>query len=198
MGGLVGWAGAGALVVPDTSAAVAAQPAGMRKSAIKRPGQGGNAPNERELVVMEPEYKFTPPSVSIFLRVGIGGGASCHRPRFPPAGCQVPQTSQSAVSPPAFKKHLWNVLIGSQLPSGPKARLYTSLGPSPQVSGPTNNQGLKARSNPQSPVRGTFLPASAPQGIPALRLCVKKTVPRYSAPSPLPRIWVLIKIPAKI
>jgi hypothetical protein len=48
------------LVVPDTSAAVAAQPAGMRKSAIKRPGQGGNAPNERELVVMEPEYKFTP------------------------------------------------------------------------------------------------------------------------------------------
>ena len=35
-----------------------------------------------------------------------------------------------------LKKHLLNILIGSQLPSGPKARLYTSLGPSPQVPAP--------------------------------------------------------------
>ena len=48
---------------------------------------------------------------------------------------------------PVLKKHLRNILIGSQLRSGPKARLYTSLGPSPQVPCPKNNQGLKARSN---------------------------------------------------
>ena len=84
-------------------------------------------------------------------------------PRFPPwyseARSHPCPSEKSAVknSPSRFglcalKKHLWNVLIGSQLHSGPKARLYTSLGPSPQVPCPKNNQGLKARSNAQSPV----------------------------------------------
>jgi len=57
-----------------------------------------------------------------------------------------------SLTPRALKKHLWNVLMGSRLRLGPKARLYTSLGPAPQVPCPKNNQGLKARSNSQSPI----------------------------------------------
>jgi len=58
-----------------------------------------------------------------------------------------------------FSRPFRNILIGSQLHSGPQARLYTSLGPSPQVPGPKNNQGLKARSN-------ASVAASAPAGRP--------------------------------
>ena len=78
------------------------------------------------------------------------------------------------------------MLIGSQLRSWPKARLYTSLGPSPQVPCPKNNQGLKARSNASvarlrnvsscisphrtSPLCGTNLPAVEPGGGQELRI----------------------------
>ena len=86
-------------------------------------------------------------NVDVYTDAGACGDAPAEPAPYGHLAQAVPPISKSAVSPPALKKHLWNVLIGSQLRSGPKARFHTSLGHSPQVPCPKNNQGLKARSN---------------------------------------------------
>ena len=110
--------------------------------------------------------------------------ASCC-PRFPPAGCQVPQTSKSAVSHPALKKLLLEVIALQPVPQPGQSAVAlaeaeglpeSSRGSSasePPGSRPetdcTPGRGARATQPETIHLRRSFFLNQHPQGVPALR-----------------------------
>ena len=111
--------------------------------------------------------------------------ASCC-PRFPPSGCQVPQTSKSAASHPALKKLLLEVIALQPVPQPGQSAVAlaeaeglpeSSRGSSasePPGSRPetdcTPGRGARATQPETIHLRRSFFLNQHPQGVPALRI----------------------------